>query len=74
VEEGASTDVPIHLRTSPRDRNADHPSYVYPHDYPNHYTPQQYLPDPLVGARWYAPTNQGYEERIAEWLAALRGG
>jgi putative ATPase len=74
VEEGASTEVPIHLRTSPRDRSADHPSYVYPHDHPNHYVTQQYLPDSLQGARWYAPSNQGYEARIAEWLESLRGG
>jgi putative ATPase len=44
------------------------------HDHPNHYIPQQYLPDSLQGARWYAPSNQGYEACIAEWLAALRGG
>ena len=28
--------------------------YKYPHDYPNHYTPQQYLPDDLKYARFYA--------------------
>ena len=27
--------------------------YKYPHDYPNHYTPQQYLPDDLKYARFY---------------------
>ena len=27
--------------------------YLYPHDYPNHYVAQQYLPDELVGRRYY---------------------
>ncbi|MEG1687234.1 MAG: replication-associated recombination protein A [Angelakisella sp.] len=27
--------------------------YRYPHDFPNHYTPQQYLPDDLVGRVYY---------------------
>jgi putative ATPase len=28
-------------------------NYLYPHGYPNHYVPQQYLPDDLKGARFY---------------------
>ena len=27
--------------------------YIYPHDYPNHYTYQQYLPDALKNAKYY---------------------
>lgn len=74
VEEGASTVVPLHLRTSPRDRNADDPSYLYPHDHPDHYVPQPYLPDELAGKRWYDPSDQGYEKHVADWLARLREG
>jgi len=73
VQKGGSTSVPKHLRTSPRNRTADDPSYVYPHSFPNHWTAQQYLPDDLVGKSWYAPGELGYEARIAEWLAELRG-
>lgn len=72
IEEGVSTVVPPHLRTSPRDRSADDPRYKYPHDYPSHYVEQQYLPDELMGTRWYHPTLQGYEQEIARRLAALR--
>ncbi len=72
IEEGASTAVPPHLRTSPHDRNADDPRYKYPHDYPDHYVEQQYLPDELMGTRWYHPSLQGYEREIAQRLAALR--
>jgi putative ATPase len=72
VEEGASTVVPLHLRTSPRDRSADDPSYLYPHDHPGHYVAQPYLPDELAGKRWYDPSQQGYEKQVADWLARLR--
>jgi putative ATPase len=73
VQQGASTVVPAHLRTSPRDRSADDPAYAYPHDHPDHYAPQQYLPEALMGRRWYTPSDQGYEQQIATWLAHLRG-
>ncbi len=73
VEGGASTEVPLHLRTSPRDRTADHPTYKYPHVYPNHFVRQQYLPDELVDQRWYRPSNLGYEQQIAAWLEHLMG-
>lgn len=72
VEQGESTVVPVHLRTSPQNPSADHPEYVYPHDYPNHYVEQQYLPDGVQGRRWYEPSGVGYEAQIREWLESLR--
>jgi putative ATPase len=72
IEKGVNTAVPAHLQTSPRDRDKDDPSYVYPHDYPGHWVKQQYLPDGLE-TRYYEPSDQGYEARIQEWLAGLRG-
>ena len=45
--------------------------YQYPHDYPGHYVAQQYLPDALLGSRFYEPTDLGYEARIKEHLAQL---
>jgi len=42
--------------------------YKYAHDFKNHYVKQQYLPDELVGAKYYEPTNQGYEDRISKWM------
>ena len=47
--------------------------YKYAHVYPNHYVEQQYLPDGVVGERFYEPTEQGYEKTQKEWLAFLRG-
>ena len=47
--------------------------YKYSHDYPNHYVEQQYLPDELVGTVYYAPTENGVERRIKEYLRRLKG-
>ena len=47
--------------------------YKYAHDYPNHYVEQQYLPDELVGTVYYAPTENGVERRIKEYLRRLKG-
>jgi len=41
--------------------------YKYPHDYPRHYTPQQYLPDNLVGSVFYHPSDEGYERKVKEY-------
>lgn len=42
--------------------------YKYAHDYPNHYVEQQYMPDEMVGASFYRPSENGYEKKIGEWL------
>ena len=38
------------------------PNYKYPHDYPNHYVKQQYLPDEIKGAIYYEPQNNKNEK------------
>ncbi len=45
--------------------------YKYPHDYPNHYVRQQYLPLEVKNERYYIPTDNGQEERIKKYLAGL---
>ena len=47
--------------------------YKYAHDYPNHYVEQQYLPDELVGRRFYRPTENGYEKQIQEYFQKITG-
>ena len=46
--------------------------YDYPHDHePKHYCKQQYMPDELVGRKFYEPSENGYEQNIRrhmEWL------
>jgi putative ATPase len=46
--------------------------YVYPHDQPGHWAPQNYLPEGLRGG-YYQPSDQGREPALAEqWLARGR--
>jgi putative ATPase len=49
--------------------------YKYPHDYVHGVVPfETYLPDELVGARFYEPTQQGLEKAIGERLERIRRG
>ncbi|MBI4060190.1 MAG: replication-associated recombination protein A [Elusimicrobia bacterium] len=72
VREGPAREVPLALRDAAMDaRERGHGrGYKYPHDFPGHWTPQEYMPDPV---RFYEPTDQGDEKRIAERLKSLRG-
>lgn len=46
--------------------------YKYVHDYPNHYVEQQYLPDELVGRKFYVPSENGYEKNIREYFDKIK--
>ena len=63
-----SLPVPAHLRSSGAARRR----YRYPHDYEGDDVEQQYLPDKLVGRRYYFPGDLGAEIRIGERLERLR--
>lgn len=41
--------------------------YQYSHDYPNHYSGQQYLPDEAKDERFYELSDNGYEAKIKEY-------
>lgn len=63
------TTVPVHLQDAHYrgSANLGHGiGYKYAHDYPNHYVEQQYLPDELLGERYYVPTENGYEKKIRD--------
>ena len=58
-------DVPSHLKDPSRDSSLSHgKGYLYPHDYPNHWVKQQYLPDKALGKVFYHPTAEGKEKEI----------
>lgn len=60
--------VPTNLRNtpymSPEQLKAKKP-YLYPHDYGG-YVKQQYMPDKLVGKKYYFPKDNGYEKTVKE--------
>jgi putative ATPase len=66
--------VPTHLMDSSRDaRGLGHgQGYLYPHGFPEHHVPQQYLPTHLLGKTFYEPSDQGYEAAVRERLARWR--
>ena len=67
--------VPNHLRDShyPGAIKLGHGiGYKYVHDYPNHYTKQQYLPDELVGTRYYELSDNGQEAKLKKWLDFIK--
>lgn len=47
--------------------------YVYPHEYPNHYVKQQYLPDDLVGKKYYKFGENKTEKAAEEYWKKVKG-
>lgn len=48
--------IPMHIRNAPAEGMKAfgyHEGYKYPHDYPGHYVEQQYLPDEMIGTKYY---------------------
>jgi len=78
IEEEGKIAVPQHLQDKNRDAKAlgHGEGYEYPHQYPDHFLPQQYLPEPVLGTYFYTPSTQGYEtqidERLTRWRQAQR--
>ena len=70
------TTVPVHLQDA---HYRGHESlghgigYKYAHDYPNHYVEQQYLPDEIKDAKFYIPSENGYEKNIREHFKKIKG-
>ena len=54
VNDGKSGSIPLHLKNTYSFNPAQTP-YKYPHDYPNAWVYQQYLPDVLKDAKYYTP-------------------
>ncbi|MBD3297327.1 MAG: AAA family ATPase [candidate division Zixibacteria bacterium] len=75
IRENPSLPVPLWIRnavTRLMQRVGYGRGYQYPHDHDSAVVNQEYLPDPLVGQRWYHPTDRGLEERIAARLEEWR--
>ena len=67
--------VPAHLRDahySGADGLGHGAGYVYAHDEPHAVAAQQYLPDELVGTRYYEPSDRGFERQVTERLVRIR--
>lgn len=52
-------------------RLASAKGYLYPHNYPNHWVRQQYLPDDLVGTVYYEPGDNEFEQTAARYWSQV---
>ncbi len=74
VEHSGNQPVPLHLRNAPTQLMEDlgyGAEYQYAHDFPNHFVKQQFLPDELVGKRFWEPQGSPAEQKMAEWMKYL---
>ena len=56
VETKDTGEIPMHIRNAPVEGMKSlgyHEGYLYPHDFPGHYVEQQYLPDKMLGTKYY---------------------
>ncbi len=74
IEDEGITAVPQHLQDANRDAKplGHGQGYQYPHEDPEHFLPQQYLPHPLLGTYFYKPSSQGYESQVIDRLSRWR--
>ncbi len=78
VKRYGSLPVPMHLRNAPTGLMKElgyGRGYRHAHDEPDGYAAGvDYLPEELIGSRYYEPTDQGLEQRIRERFQRLKGG
>ena len=75
VKHSGNLPVPLHIRNAPTELMKDlgyADGYKFPHDYPNHYVPQQYLPDDLVGTHFWHPQGSPQEQKMADWMNHIK--
>ena len=75
VRKGLGGDFPRHLQNVHADSYTmeREQGYLYPHDYPNHWVKQQYLPDALVGTRYYEYGQNKLEQAAKQYWDAIKG-
>ena len=74
VRQGKTGDFPRHLQNVHADSDTmeREQGYLYPHDYPNHWIRQQYLPDALVGKRYYEYGQNKLEQAAKAYWDAVK--
>ncbi len=76
IENGKTGEMPAHLKDAHYAGSAklgNGVGYVYPHNYPNHYAPQQYLPDALKDRVYYHPGDNKTEQAGEAYWKKIKG-
>lgn len=74
VKRTGNLPMPLHLRNAPTKLMAElgyHDGYLYPHDYPGNFTPQQYLPNEVKDEVLWKPCNNQAEDRSRDRMNTL---
>ena len=66
IHKGSTGNVPDHIKTNST-------TYLYPHNYPNSYVKQEYLPANLKGKKYYHPRHNKYEDNLNKLWHEMRG-
>lgn len=72
-----SNEIPLHIRNAPTKlmkKMGYNKGYKYPHDYPEHFVKEKYLPENLKNEVFYIPSSEGSEKYILERLKSLWNG
>lgn len=74
VRKGKSGDFPRHLQNVHADTYTmeREQGYLYPHNYPNHWVKQQYLPDELAGTRYYEYGPNKLEQAAKQYWDSIK--
>ena len=74
VEHSHTGDIPSHLKDghyAGAQKLGHAQGYQYPHNFPNHYVPQQYLPDEIKEKSYYFPCDNKYENEIVNYAKKI---
>lgn len=74
VRSSGQREVPVHLRDRHRPGSDEYGPYLYPHDYPEGWVEQRYLPEGLERGAFWKPAGRGWEEWRVEQTARDRSG
>lgn len=74
VHSSGQREVPVHLRDRHRPGSDEYGPYLYPHDYPEGWVEQRYLPEGLERGAFWKPAGRGWEEWRVEQSARDRSG
>ena len=65
IEQGNVGRIPEHIRTTS-------PNYKYPHNYPNYWVEQQYMPDKLRNRKYYSPRKNKFETEMYKFNQSIK--
>ncbi|MFM1912495.1 MAG: hypothetical protein RIR51_333, partial [Bacteroidota bacterium] len=75
VKETGDLPVPLHLRNAPtqlmKDLNYGE-DYLYPHDFPNNWVEQNYLPEEIKNSEFYKFGENSQEQKTKDYLDKIK--